>query len=276
MSYVYRILSVLVVLALLLSACNLIPPPHPGTVPGRILFIGTSDTFFNLGLDYHLPLMAASGFPPIFIKAGSETRGGAPLADLWQNPQVQSRIGSGNWDVVVVEGEYAMGADVEDERSYFEHLRKFDELIRDQGGRTVVFMDWQLKPEGRYATGFPQIEEIAAVVSRAATQVDAEVAPVGLAWARALAERPALALYITDYVHPTMAGTYLTAAVFYTTLFDRSPVDLTYKPADSLPDTEALEYLRREWQMTQEECAFLQRIAWETVREYQAQQAVAQ
>lgn len=257
--------------ALLFSACSLVPPPHPGTVPTRILFIGTSDTFFNAGLDFHLRHMAVSGVPPIYIETAAETRGGAPLAQLWQIQQVQERIAEGDWDVVVVEGEYAMGADVEDAQSYTEHLRMFDELIRNHGGRTVAFMDWQLSALGNQAWRYPQIEEIAAVVSDAATQIDVDVAPVGLAWAKALAEQPELQLYDSDGGHPNIAGTYLTTAVFYATLFGRSPEGLTYLPAELLPDTPANRYQRSEWRLTPPEREFLQRIAWETVQEYQAQ-----
>ena len=60
----------------------------------------------------------------------------------------------------------------------------------------------------------------------------------------------------TDLVHPSIHGTYLAVNVVYATVFGESPVGLAYVP----------EYI------TEEEAAFLQRIAWETVEEYQAQQ----
>ena len=61
-------------------------------------------------------------------------------------------------------------------------------------------------------------------------------------------------------------------AVLYATIFNKSPEGLPYLPADSLPDSDLLNYARQQWQMTPEERDLLQRIAWETVKEYQVQQ----
>ena len=55
-----------------------------------------------------------------------------------------------------------------------------------------------------------------------------EVAPAGLAFERVTQERPELALRTDDKRHPTLAGTYLTACVFYAVLQDRTPEDIDY------------------------------------------------
>ncbi len=57
----------------------------------------------------------------------------------------------------------------------------------------------------------------------------------------------------------------------YATVFGESPIGLAYIPP---PETYWVwSYkLNRKIGMTEEEAAFLQRIAWETVQEYQAQQ----
>jgi len=81
--------------------------------------------------------------------------------------------------------------------------------------------------------------------------VGARVAPVGVAMANALAERPDLAMLDPDAEHESLAGTYLAAAVIYATLFDRSP--------EGLPFHHALEA---------DDATFLQRVAWETVEEW--------
>ena len=46
-------------------------------------------------------------------------------------------------------------------------------------------------------------------------------APVGDAWERSLAERPAIVLHDADGSHPSPAGTYLAACVFYAVLTGR-------------------------------------------------------
>jgi hypothetical protein len=66
--------------------------------------------------------------------------------------------------------------------------------------------------------------------------------------ARAQAERPDLALIGADEVHATWEGAYLAAAVIYATLFDRSPEGLPFHHA-----------------LSEDDAAFLQRVAWETL-----------
>ena len=85
-----------------------------------------------------------------------------------------------------------------------------------------------------------------------------DVVPVGLAWQSAMDERPELNLYIGDGIHPNIHGTYLTVCVVYVTIFGVSPIRLTYLPSED-PG------------VNDDEGAFLQRIAWETVQDYQAQ-----
>ena len=66
-----------------------------------------------------------------------------------------------------------------------------------------------------------------------ARSLGVDVALVGLAWAQAVrdAERPAL--WEPDGNHPSVAGTYLAACVFYATVFRHSPEGLGF--TDGLP-----------------------------------------
>ena len=86
------------------------------------------------------------------------------------------------------------------------------------------------------------------------------VAADGLAWQRAMEERPELDMYYKDKLHPSVYAHYLAACVVYATVFGESPAGLTYLPSKGFGI-----------KITEEEAAFLQRIAWETVQEYQVQ-----
>jgi hypothetical protein len=57
-------------------------------------------------------------------------------------------------------------------------------------------------------------------------ELGATVARVGPAWERVLDEKPSIKLHMEDRSHPTPAGTYLAACVFYATLLNDSPVGL--------------------------------------------------
>lgn len=78
---------------------------------------------------------------------------------------------------------------------------------------------------------------------------------------RSLRERPGLNLYAPDEMHPSWAGTYLEGCVLYATIFGRSPIGLTHRISDTTTG---------DWQISEEDAADLQRIAWETVQDYQA------
>jgi hypothetical protein len=107
--------------------------------------------------------------------------------------------------------------------------------------------------------------------------------PDSLAWARVAHERPDLDLYDRDRVHPNNQGTYLTGCVLYATIYGQSPVGLSFRTADLRPDPAkaspsykpVAESLRKMASMPEADVAFMQRIAWETVQEYQAQHPIA-
>ena len=115
----------------------------------------------------------------------------------------------------------------------------------------MLFMAW-----GYERLGWITMEEIAQAHRDIATELGVDVAPVGLAWQRAMKERPELDMYIADREHPSVYGTYLAVNVVYATVFGESPAGLAYRPSG----------------ISEDETAFLQRIAWETVRDFFAQQ----
>jgi hypothetical protein len=92
-----------------------------------------------------------------------------------------------------------------------------------------------------------------------ARKLGATVAPVGMAWQKALKANPALRLHKRDKSHPTLLGSYLAACVFYATLFQTSPIGLTGTMID---DNDKILNLRKN------DARFLQSTAWETVRDF--------
>jgi hypothetical protein len=88
--------------------------------------------------------------------------------------------------------------------------------------------------------------------------MNAVVAPVGMAWKKALAADPKLVLHQADKSHPNPKGSYLAACVFYATLLDKSPVGL---PGELRKGNRVLV------RVTPDEAATLQEIAWQTVQE---------
>ena len=210
--------------------------------------------------------LAASANPPLVTEADM-TGGGdkSSLELVWTWSDAVEMIGTGDFDVVVWQEDLPL-TDVD---TFFEFARKFDTEIKKSGADTVLFMAWPDEEVGRRQSTPITIEEIAQAHRDLATELGVEVAPVGLAWQRAMEERPEVDLYNATRFHPSIYGTYLAANVVYATVLGKNPSGLTYLPPEGIYTLSNGETISG---ITEEEAAFLQRIAWETVQEYQAQQ----
>jgi hypothetical protein len=76
------------------------------------------------------------------------------------------------------------------------------------------------------------------------------VAPVGPAWKNSWFADSTINLWVSDNSHPSPSGTYLTACVFYSTFFRKSPVGFPYTAG-----------------LSQDVAAYLQEVAWNTVND---------
>jgi hypothetical protein len=248
--------------------------PAIGT-PGSVLFIGDR---FSLGLNGLLPSLAASGQPSVTVASRLHWYPSAALGAHYELGNALDDIHRGKWDVVVLEDD--LQADWPARAAeFYEYGRKFDQAIRQAGAETVFTM---VQPYGS-AEG-ATTDEVAGAYGKIGRDLNAKVAPVGLAFRRSLQERPDLNLYAADRKHPSWAGIYLQACVLYATIFGRSPVGLTYRMQGpptrdwQMTDAERYELSKllgfnlpgADWQISEEDTSFLQRIAWETVQEYEA------
>jgi hypothetical protein len=168
--------------------------------------------------------------------------GGFTLESHWNNTDTLKAIRTGKWNVVVLQEQSQ--TPVSNSKGFFEYARKLDAETRNAGGETILFMTWTRPDSVQYGVTTANLSKMYTTLGE---QLGVRVAPVGLAFSRALQERPKLDLYIIDG-HPTMRGTYLAACVFYGVLFKQSPVGNSYSAG-----------------LGDEEKIFLQRIAAETL-----------
>ena len=104
--------------------------------------------------------------------------------------------------------------------------------IRATSAQPIFFETWAHRggfPENGLSNYEAMQYEINRGYMRIASELDVRLAPVGLAWFRALRVNPNLQLWQEDGSHPSEQGTYLAACVFYVTLFNESPVGLSYR-----------------------------------------------
>lgn len=202
------------------------PAPMPQPRQGdalRVLFLGNSYTYYN-----NLPRLveefaAAAGRK---IETRMIAPGGASLADHHANAKALKAIRSGGWDFVVLQEQSALGAvylvngepRVANPDAFLAAARQLDAEIRRAGAKTVLFHTWPRRdaPDSDRAMldyAYMQI----------ARELNAAVAPVGLAWQQARAEVAGASLYAEDGSHPSRTGSYLAAAVIAATLTGASP-----------------------------------------------------
>jgi len=217
--------------------------------PAKVLFVGNSFTYYNNSLHNHYrKLVAASGHEfdkPSRARIMTISGGHLPehAGGIWKV------VGAEEWDVVVMQG-HSLGpiseATVEPFRTA---AREYSGYVRNHGARPVFFMTWAY-------TGKPEMmARLDAAYSGIGRELDAQVVPVGLAFATVTEQRPDIALRIADARHPTLAGTYLAACTFYAALHRASPNGLLYTAG-----------------LDKEDAAYLQRVAWKTVINYNSRE----
>jgi hypothetical protein len=198
------------------------PPPPAGDgstddagAGARVLFIGNSYTYVN-----DLPgVMARLGG---FV-VDSHTPGGQTWEGHDADPAVTALIAKG-WDYVVLQDQ----SDQPWGNGVKQSLLSLDAKIKASGGKTVLYMTWSKRYDGgTEETRFTQDMMVSLFYERNAVAAGARVAPVGRAWERAQrGSEPPIELRLSDGSHPTEAGTYLAACVFYETLTGKSPIGL--------------------------------------------------
>jgi hypothetical protein len=214
--------------------------------PKAVLFVGNSFTFSAGGIDNLVEKLAESAKPAIAVKADKIWKGGATLKVLYEMPRVLEKIETGEYDVVVVQGDIPEAKE-RTVKSFENHAKLFAAKIKRKGNTPVLFMAWPYK-----RLGWVSLKEISNSHRDLSNELGIKVAPVGLAFQMATKERPDLRMLGKDEEHQSIHGAFLAASVLYATVFTKNPAECTYHPRMVTPD----------------EAAFLKRVAWNTVQEW--------
>lgn len=197
--------------------------------PGlRVLFVGNSFTFRNsLPALVHELAAGDPGATPIF--AVEYAAGGWSLHQANKDKGLDKLLREVHWDVVVLQEKSWLLSLPEERwrRATYPAARDLHDKITAAGARTVLFMTWGYvrgdrrdEPHDTYAA---MQARLADGYSKLGSELGAQVAPAGLAWAEALRREPRLDLWAGDGQHPARLGSYLAACVFYAMLSGREP-----------------------------------------------------
>ena len=123
--------------------------------------------------------MNSQAQPPVAVTTGRSVFPGA-FSSLWERPEPRDAIRSRRYDVVVLQ-EDLPETRIEDFR---DHARRFVAEVRQEGARPILLMAWAYP-----RLGWITMAEIARAHRDAAAELKVEVAPVDLAWQRAMQQR---------------------------------------------------------------------------------------
>ena len=128
---------------------------------------------------------------------------------------------------------------------FFEYAKRHSDTVRANNAEPIFLMTWA------YADKPEMTQGLADAYTEAGRQNNAHVIPAGFAFARSIARKPELNLYVTDKRHPSLAGTYLAACVTLASIYNVSPVGNSYTGG-----------------LDAASARHLQEVAWETVSQY--------
>lgn len=201
----------------------------------RVLFIGNSYVEVN-DLPALLRLVARTSEPPTVFETGAVTVGGALLVDHWNAGAAQARIAEG-WTHVVLQGQSV--EPLLDPGLFVDAAQRLGDLIVDAGATPTFFVTWARAP-GHAVYAEPWSGGTPAAMQDGLTQAYEQVsrrwpgavlARVGEAFRLGAGDPMVPSLLQADGSHPTVAGSYLAACVFFRALTGRTVTSGAEVPA---------------------------------------------
>lgn len=257
--------------SLLVAGCATMthsPPPAQAAAPmaaateiRSVLWVGNSFFYYNNSMHGHVANMARAITPAVPMRGVSLTISGSGAdwhdVENYLRPDAIGRysfVGDNEirfnppgrqFDAVILMDCSQCPVHPQLKAIFGTHMKKHSDAAKRNGVRPILFMSWAYKDKPEMT------QQLADAYTSVARANGAMVIPAGLAFAKAIAKRPSLELYVPDKRHPSLAGTYLAAATMLGAVSGKSPVDSTYTAG-----------------LDPELARFLRETAWETVREY--------
>ncbi|MEZ5691532.1 MAG: hypothetical protein R3D71_07700 [Rickettsiales bacterium] len=203
-----------------------------------VLFIGNSYTYYNNMPAMLIKMAQSDPNNHTHFIVQSATRGGATLLDHLNNKKIPELISSRKWTYVIIQEQSAWAV----LPSYINTLRSarsLNELIKQNGSKTIIFTTWAREPESHWykeakfsfmrSPDYMQ-KQINEKTLDIAQKIGINQIPIGDYWMAALQQKSDFPLYTKDGSHPSAAGSYLSALIFYRYLSGQSVKQITYKP----------------------------------------------
>ncbi|MAQ69704.1 MAG: hypothetical protein CMD23_01240 [Flavobacteriales bacterium] len=213
----------------------------------NILFLGNSYTASN-NLPNMISTIANSMGDYLFTE--SNLVGGATLQTHVNNSNSNNLIMNGEWDYVVLQeqSQYPAFPLWQVEEEVFPYATQLNELITNYNncGQTIFFMTWGREngDQGNCANWPPvcTYEGMDDLIQERyimmANENEAALSPVGAVWRYIRDYEYDIELYSPDGSHPSFLGSYVAAVCFYTTLFQKDPLEIPLNEDFNLSEDE--------------------------------------
>lgn len=198
-----------------------------------VLWIGNSYTYVNdlPGMTNQLALSLGDK-----ISYDSKTNGGYTFQSHANDPLTYTKINSKPWDYVVLQGqsqEPSFPTSQVNSQTIPFALQLTDSIYENRYcSQPMYYMTWGREvgdPQWDSINTFYKMNDrLRSTYLRMTDSSEASVSPVGSAWRYIRDNYPMIQLYSGDGSHPNVAGSYLTAATFYASLFRKTPVGASY------------------------------------------------
>lgn len=200
----------------------------------KVLWIGNSYTAFNNlpGLTDEIANSLGDD-----IEYDSNTPGGNTFLQHSDNPTTYAKIHSNDWDVVVLQAQSQEPSfpDAQVAIDTYAPAAEMNDSIQTilTCAETMFYMTWGREngdPQwGPISTFEGMNERLVNAYTEMSNDNDASVAPVGVAWKYIRDNYPSIQLYTGDGSHPSYAGSYLAASVFYANIFKKRVEPATFE-----------------------------------------------
>ncbi len=203
----------------------------------RVLFVGNSYTYGN---DLPSLLSSIAADKGDNFSHDSSTPGGYTFKKHSTHGTTLTKIAAEKWDYVVLQAQSQEPSfpPVQVASDTYPFAKELCDKIRENDDciEPIFFMTWGRKNGDAancpHYTPLCTYEGMQERLKESYTEMgednNASVSPVGVAWKKVRELYPTIELYTSDESHPSYAGSYLSACVFYATMYKKSPMDCSF------------------------------------------------
>ena len=225
--------------------------------PERVLYIGNSYLYYNDSLHNHVRRMLEE-----FYKNEIDTSNYKSVtisgSRSWHH-NIDHSINHKNlgaekpFELVIFQGGSSETDTALERKIFSDAVKKVVKTINQSGAEAALYMiHAYVKPHENVNS--QMIEDIKKMYIDAGNKNNALVIPVGIAFENAYLQKPNINLHKKfDGSHPNMLGTYLASCVVFSSITQKSPMEIDYSYFGTINDTDK---------------KFLQKIAHQTVEEF--------